>query len=106
MSTFAAGGAGTIYYNIGAANRTLVVDNCGNSGQSSLLAEAGRQLYEFEIVRVQNAGVLSATKPSVAPTDRAAVVIKQLVGDKSGRVYAVNNTDVTVLGLSGNWGMR
>ena len=103
LSSYTPGGAGTVYFNVGAANRTLVVDNCGYAGQSSLLAEAGRQLYEFEIVRVQNAGVLSAAKPSAAPTDRAAVVIKQLIGDKTGRVYAANNTDVAILGLTGEW---
>ena len=102
-SSYSAGGAGTVYFNVGVANRTLIIDNCGNAGQSSLLAEAGRQLYEFEIVRVQNAGVLSAAKPSAAPTDRAAVVIKQLIGDTSGRMYAANNTDVAILGLTGTW---
>ena len=80
-----------------------IVNNCGvsaASSQATVLAEAGRQLYEFERVTLTQGGTLMAARPSSGTTDRAAVVIKQLQGDRTGRVFAVDNTDVTILGYA------
>jgi hypothetical protein len=103
LSTFGAGGPGTVLYNtIGAGNRTLVIDNCGYTGMSAMLAEPGRQLYELDTVRVTSRASLSAVKPSSAAGDRVAVVIEQLSGDRTGRIVAGDGVDVTILGASGN----
>lgn len=105
--SYAPGGAGTVYVDVGdgisVQNRTLTIDNCGLSGGPvAVLATPSQQAYTFETVVVTRYGALSAVRPTSGNSNRAAVTIGQLLGDKTGRVFAANGTDVTILGWSVN----
>lgn len=49
-------------------------------------------------VRVERAGYLTTLKPSAVPSDRSAVVMKSLSGDKTGRIACPDSVDCSILG--------
>jgi hypothetical protein len=53
-------------------------------------------------LRLEKFGSISAVKPSVAPSDRTAVVVWSITGDRSGRVTISDGIDVSILGYSGS----
>ena len=99
------GGAGTVVWKVGGQNitacpanrRFLTVANCGRpTTRTAHLTDEGVVEYEFEKLTLTGYGGLSIARP--APSARASVTIKALVGDGTGRLHALPGTDMLVLG--------